>query len=614
MTETYSTLIETHLEISARKILFAIVDQSNVRIKHPELFNKVYEMTYGMTMRLTWSGLNGDVKYFDNIDLAMISSENYDLVIIQSIGNFIKHNQFFELLNNYVNSNPNFFLLAFTLDWQSEKGTGWIEVHNQMMVVNVKTWKSLGRPFFGNWETIEEELPIYSRSEENFHDRYTPYWIKGESGTVRMIRSGQGWNFIKTALLAGLRIDNFSEEMRSCRLFVYPEHESELLWQAFNERNPNILNNPNQKKWIRQIFLSRPQVWIFNSEFYRFNINLKNIDLYVGPASGFKYLDFLNYNPKGQFIFYDFNQYSLDWLKSLKENWDGENYYKYLSSQSEETKSFYKFIHGNKFNKENIEKNLKILFRDFESEEKFKTLWNIFRQSSTQFIKINLFDDNDLDLLFEKIDSRTLFFNYSNIFANDFTLAYYTREQVEQGFDNLYQRLDKNKFFYIGHGSDIDGQWETIHKTKVNFSNNQQDVEIKYSSVTENFINKNLITPLTFFDIGCSGGIHKKLRIFEPLLKGFGVDPIIEECADLHSKETNPNIRYIPCFIHGNDDEMYKSLIIDELKKPKAERNRIKLRIWLRKYNAPKLQNFHQGNGNFYHRLSAFSLGNGRKI
>ena len=85
MTETYSTLIETHLEISARKILFAIVDQSNVRIKHPELFNKVYEMTYGMTMRLTWSGLNGDVKYFDNIDLAMISSENYDLVILSLI-------------------------------------------------------------------------------------------------------------------------------------------------------------------------------------------------------------------------------------------------------------------------------------------------------------------------------------------------------------------------------------------------------------------------------------------------------------------------------------------------------------------------------------------------
>jgi hypothetical protein len=166
--------------------------------------------------------------------------------------------------------------------------------------------------------------------------------------------------------------------MRACRLFIYPEHEPDNLYKAFLAKDGSSLTNPNQKKWIKSLLNAPPAIWIFNSEYYRFSVDMKKVDTYFGPAAGFKYLDFLNYNPNGKFIFYDYNAESLNWIQKLKDTWDGEDFYKYLQEQPEDIKKCYKFIHGSKFNKENIEKNLNILFKEFGGEQQFKKLWKEF--------------------------------------------------------------------------------------------------------------------------------------------------------------------------------------------------------------------------------------------
>jgi len=553
---SYTTIIQDKLLLTTKKILYAVVDQAEVRHKHNQLFSKMFELTYGMTVRLASSCVDGDVKYFDNVDSAMENSSNYHIVIIQSIGNFINRNRFFNELDNYIVNNPNFFLLAFTLDWQSEKGTGWIECHNQMMVVNVASWKLMGKPKFGGWETVTEELPNYTRSVENFHDNYTPFWIQGAPGTSTHTRTAQGWNFIKTALAEGYKIDNFTEEMRLCRLFVYPEHEPNNLYQAFILKDSKIVNNSNQKKWIKSMLNSTPVIWIFNSEYYRFSLDMKNVETYIGPAAGFKYLDFLNYNPAGKFIFYDYHEGSLEWIKKLKETWDGDNFYQYLQAQPDEVKQHYKFIHGNKFNKENIEKNLQILFKEFGSEEQFKKLWRIFKLSNTTFVKIDLFNKDQLTELTNLTNDKSIFFNFSNIFATDFTLLNNTIKEVDEIYNNFLTQVKKKFKNVILYGSSPNGKWQTL--TEGNTNQIKQNVntvtDTKFNSMTKNLISKKLIKPLNFVDVGCSGGIFPPLRNFDPLLKGVGVDPVIEECSNLNIQEENLNIRYVPIFI-GIDDE-----------------------------------------------------------
>jgi hypothetical protein len=559
---SYTTIIQNKLTLTTKKILYAVVDQAKVRHKHHDLFSKMVELTIGMTVRLSSSCVNGDVKYFDNIDEAMTYSVGYDIVIVQSIGNFINRNKFFSELDNYIVNNPNFFIVAFTLDWQSEKGTGWIECHNQFMVVNVSSWKQLGKPKFGDWEERTEELPNYSRSVENFHDNYTPYWIKGELGTTRHTRTAQGWNFIKTALASGYQIDNFTEEMRACRLFIYPEHESDNLYKAFISKDGSSLTNPNQKRWIKNMLNAPPGIWIFNSEYYRFSIDMKKVDTYFGPAAGFKYLDFLNYNPNGKFIFYDYNDESLIWIKKLKETWDGEDFYTYLQEQPTEVRQYYKFIHGNKFNKENIEKNIEILFKEFGGKDQFKKLWSLFRQSETTFVRVDLFNPEEITKLLNLSNSEYVFFNFSNIFATDFTLLNHTIAEVDIIYYNFLLQVENKFSKFILYGSDPTGTWQTLNKVPQQVSNNvsysssnntnSTDIVVptkQFNKMTQNLIAKNLITPLTVIDVGCSGGLFEKFRKFEPLLKGLGADPIIEECSRLHSIETNPNIKYIPTFV-----------------------------------------------------------------
>jgi hypothetical protein len=73
------------------RILYAVVDQANVQKKHSLLFNKVKDITCSLTARLSLSTKDGHFKYYDTIDDAMQDSDKFDIVFIQSIGNFIKN-------------------------------------------------------------------------------------------------------------------------------------------------------------------------------------------------------------------------------------------------------------------------------------------------------------------------------------------------------------------------------------------------------------------------------------------------------------------------------------------------------------------------------------------
>jgi len=443
------------------KILYAVVDQANVQKKHPLLFNKVKDITCSLTARLSLSTKGGVYKYYNTIDDAMQDSNNFDIVFIQSVGNFIKNNEIITYLEDYYKSNPDFFMVSFTLDWESEHGTGWVECHNQMMVVNTSTWKQIGSPKFGKWETVEEMLPNYTRSEENFHDKYTPYWIKGAPGTSRKVRSRQGWGFIKAALENGIKIDNFTQDMRDCRLYVYPETDSEKLWNAFNTHDTKLVTNPNQKKWIKNL-APVPTIWVYNSEHYKFHIKFDHCDTYVGPAAGFKYLDILTNRDSVDYIFYDFHQKSLDWIKHLKEHWDGNNFTEFLKKQDEEYKSCFKYIH------KDILANQTKLFEDFGGEDQFKKLWAKFKSCKAQFVPCDLYDPLQVESLLARISKKsTPFIYYSNIFSTDFTLIYRTAEYVESYRSEIINYINEQYPTAITHGTNINGTWVTTKPTLV---------------------------------------------------------------------------------------------------------------------------------------------------
>ena len=436
-----------------KKLLYAVVDQADVKNQCVNLYKKMQDITYSLTTRVASATPAADVRYYDTIDQAMNNSSDYDFIFIQSIGNFLKSNLILQQLDDYQKLNPDFFIVAFTLDWIPEHGIGWVECHHQMMFINVKTWQQLGSPKFGDWDTKTEELPNYSRSPENFHDKYTPYWIKGEPGTSLATRSKQGTGFLKAALANGIKIDNFDAAMRKCRIFVYPETQSQELYQAFINRNTALISNQNQITWLKTLSF-KPAIWVYNSERYNFNGD-KTCGTYFGTAAGFKYLDILNGNSSSdvKFIFYDFNQKSLDWIKHLKETWDGNDFSKFLENQSDDFKKFYKFVNID------IATNQSLLLHDFDGEENFKNLWNKFKNSSVEFIVCDLFDLDQVKNLLSQANNTVPFFYYSNIFATDYTIINFTLDEIAEHHNNFLNLIFEFYPETTAYGCNELGEW-----------------------------------------------------------------------------------------------------------------------------------------------------------
>lgn len=73
----------------------------------------------------------------------------------------------------------------------------------------------------------------------------------------------------------------------------------------------------------------------------------------------------------------------------------------------------------------------------------------------------------------------------------------------------------------------------------------------KCHSVTDHLVKSGAFRdePFSLVDAGCSGGIARFWRIFEPYLQAVGVDPVTTETDRLNSIERNPFVIYVAAFM-----------------------------------------------------------------
>ncbi|MGH8432174.1 MAG: hypothetical protein ACREUF_17410, partial [Solimonas sp.] len=57
-------------------------------------------------------------------------------------------------------------------------------------------------------------------------------------------------------------------------------------------------------------------------------------------------------------------------------------------------------------------------------------------------------------------------------------------------------------------------------------------------------------------DIGCSGGIDPRWRVFEPRLQAIGIDASETECWRLAELERNPDVAYVAAFVSRSADRL----------------------------------------------------------
>ena len=160
--------------------------------------------------------------YGSSIDSLLNDAADTDLkwLIICAPGlTFVRDGNFFQILSTMIDDLSDTALMGHVLDI----GDRYYQLHHQTLLVNLDWYRTHNRPEFGKpndiaWETTE---PL--RSEENFHDGYTPIWVKSGSESRNYLGKKPGWNLIKSALESGYNVKPFNHDLRVSKYYYYPD-------------------------------------------------------------------------------------------------------------------------------------------------------------------------------------------------------------------------------------------------------------------------------------------------------------------------------------------------------------------------------------------------------
>jgi hypothetical protein len=412
-------------------------------LKHDELEDKMMEFTtfYALRFQQLSNDKNPpiDIHQSINIETALYDLSNeYDHVLLIAAGVRIFDMSILFEIKEIIKTNPNYFVAAHVLDWKDK----WYELHHQFLLVDTKKWIKAGSPKFGGWVGTTKDLPVIERSVENFHDGYTPLWIKFNGEYKEQFHAKQGWHFIDIAARNDFDIINWPKSIRDKRTYYYPEDNSERFFKGLTTLEIDPKANTNQRNLINQCKSIKDQIWLLNSENMDLELMGEKFDTIALPAAGFKFLDPLfrgNVNENGQLLIYDFNPLSIEWIKYIYDNKEPiEDLIKAFPN-----KDNFKYFQNKVFGQEgkftlDFHNSFKITQEYFMGKLNFDKLIDKFRNFSVKFANVDIIQQ-PTSLVEYFVDKTAI--NISNIFATDFTNTVFGMKKATEFYKGFLNTL-----------------------------------------------------------------------------------------------------------------------------------------------------------------------------
>ncbi len=360
---------------------------------------KSFDMTFWMVNQSLKMGYGNYRGYEEKVEDILQTSldQGDDLCIVQCQGMMsYRLANIISLSINYFKANPDRFVVGHIMN---RKGR-YPGLHRQMLIVNLKTWKELGCPPYlehGMFWDRKRKYQNYTVSDNKISAEYTPESIYPAEGTEEFSIVEDGANWIDISLRNNIPIDNLSIEMRECKVFVYPYEDTAQLEKVWNnlQDEPEVdkLTNYGARSWIRKLayqeFIEKDRVYAFNTE--RLSAEgvrtSSPIDHLFAAAAGFKPLALLRNNGFHENTvvnYYDWCPASLDFKKHLIETWDGYDFHKWLIEHDLKY-NFSSTYRGNYQEFWELE-----LRKEFDGPEKFKLLWDRYRNLNHKFHIIDI--------------------------------------------------------------------------------------------------------------------------------------------------------------------------------------------------------------------------------
>ena len=462
-------------------LVFGLLDIA-VRIENPVLAAKLRSFT------ITWSRFGFYDLIIENNDINKILDEaverGYEYCLIQAYGHVIgefwypqhwERRDFRSALEDWI-ENHDFFVAGHIMSGQDD-GYG---LSTQCLLVNLSHYQKFDRPAF-NRESSEPiqlmkpvpntayayngDLPLQLRSSDEL-ETYTPKY--------------PGWNFIDISLKNKKTVYSFNETINASKSSLYSDINPDIkeftnyLDQGILNHERNGSNNhlpDNHKKFLNVIDLqtknSRRGVFIWNLESYT-DIEIpppefkSPLSALYSVASGFKPNRILHthgFDNHTKVVFFDYSSNALEVKKLLHQEWDGEDYprfLKYVFKKFPYPETFYHLwaeLTPDSINWDDMYRFWQDEIDKWGSEQEIKNHWAAYRELEHVYVPCNILTEQDKLLAHIERQPNAVIW-WSNAFFTVYSNWYYTLDERKQIYDEWVRRLvAKNPDIYL-NGSD----------------------------------------------------------------------------------------------------------------------------------------------------------------
>jgi len=277
--------------------------------------------------------------------------------------------------------------------------------HHQHMNLNLTIWKDIDAP------DMSKRYDLIKRSDDNFHDDYTPSWADVERMPT---------------------IINFTHSERARKSFSYYRNTQTEYWKD--------LDNVDMNDYYFSRFMTRirKQFYIENTERIG-ELPTEKFDIIFSTTAGYRaalLADQLEFD--GEVVLFDYCQENLDIKQMIIE----------MNMSLPEINSYGKMIDHDMVLPDSIAKRVVKSMGSFENlrqlEEKMERDYDI------EYWLMDLISPN-YDRILEKIQGKTVFFDATNIFCYHMSHAYYTLDELVNSYKKLRDVLtSSNGTFYRG--------------------------------------------------------------------------------------------------------------------------------------------------------------------
>lgn len=316
------------------------------------------------------------------------------------------------------------------------KFDGYYEIHNQFFITNMAEYRRLGSPAMGEsiWDDEHVKVEPLRSTEIVNNDEEIPVWIKQGHTEKTYKHKRHGWNFVEHGLKHNAIFCDVGDEIRRDKNYLYFEHD-----HVFYRHLPDLFNYS---------LVCNNMVTPWNSDTLPSHLNIgKPVDHYVSTGTGLNWIHNLlklKYHKNTKVTFMDISYAVLMYMKTMVEEWDGNDYATFYMKQL-------KFM-PDSYNYDLIkhEQNIRDWWSEFEKTfDDWHQTWDLIRQLKFDFKLVDLFVRNEYRFI---TPGEVTFVNVSDAF-NHVPYIHYAnvkfRVSRENNLIETLKRIDENIILHI---------------------------------------------------------------------------------------------------------------------------------------------------------------------